>query len=49
MKIYCIYRITNLINGKTYIGFHHLRNGSLEKDGYLGSGLLIKQAKALRI
>ena len=44
MKIYCIYRITNLINNKTYIGFHHLRKGSLEKDGYLGSGLLIKQA-----
>lgn len=39
--MYCIYRTTNLINGKTYIGQHHTDNLN---DAYLGSGILIKQA-----
>lgn len=40
--MFYIYRITNLISGKTYIGQHKF---SLDKnDGYMGSGRLIKQA-----
>jgi hypothetical protein len=35
-----IYEITNNINGKTYIGLHHL----VPKDKYMGSGILIKKA-----
>ena len=34
-----IYEITNLINGKTYVGQH-----KTEDDDYLGSGSIIKQA-----
>ena len=39
--MYYIYRIRNLINGKTYIGQHKYRKLS---DSYLGSGVLIKKA-----
>lgn len=39
--MYCIYKITNLINGKTYIGQHKYKKLN---DSYLGSGKLIKQA-----
>lgn len=37
-----IYKTTNLVNGKFYIGKHATK--TLEFDGYLGSGKLLKQA-----
>lgn len=42
-KYWCIYRITNKINGKTYIG-QHIVESILKEDDYMGSGLLIKKA-----
>jgi hypothetical protein len=38
---YTVYKITNNVNGKIYIGKHQTKN--LE-DGYMGSGKLIRQA-----
>lgn len=38
---YTIYRITNLINGRFYIGKHQTKD---LQDGYMGSGRLLKQA-----
>ena len=38
---YTIYQITNLINGKIYVGYQ--KNGKLN-DSYRGSGIAIKQA-----
>ena len=49
---YYIYKTTNTLNGKVYIGFHSspdevrpsLDFGSCFSDGYLGSGKLLKRA-----
>ncbi len=38
---YTIYKTTNLINGKYYIGKHQTKNLN---DGYIGSGKLLKRA-----
>lgn len=38
---YTIYKTTNLINGKIYIGYHSTKNPN---DDYLGSGKLLNQA-----
>lgn len=39
---YYIYKTTNLVNGKIYIGYHASDN--IETDSYLGSGYLLKRA-----
>ena len=39
--MYCIYKITNLINGKTYIGQHKYKDIN---DSYMGSGVLLHRA-----
>ena len=38
---FTIYKVTNLINNKYYIGMHRTTNPN---DGYLGSGIAIKKA-----
>lgn len=53
--LFTVYKTTNLINDKIYIGFHKISNmtdlistesiySSIFSDGYLGSGKLIKRA-----
>ena len=41
MTYYGIYKITNLTNGKMYIGQHKTANID---DGYMGSGIIILRA-----
>jgi hypothetical protein len=41
MKKYFIYKTTNIINGKIYIGIHYSDN---KNDNYLGSGKTLKKA-----
>lgn len=38
---YIVYKITNLVNGKVYIGVHKTK---IIKDDYMGSGRLIRRA-----
>lgn len=53
--LYTVYKTTNIVNNKIYIGFHGINDmtdiittesvyDSIFKDGYLGSGKLIKRA-----
>jgi nitrogen regulatory protein PII-like uncharacterized protein len=39
--IYTIYQITNLVDGKFYVGMHQTKNLN---DGYMGSGKLVSRA-----
>jgi len=39
--LYLVYKTTNLVNGKFYIGSHQTQD---RDDGYLGSGTLLKRA-----
>ena len=40
-KHYLVYKTTNLVNGKIYIGQHQTYDLN---DGYLGSGILLRRA-----
>ena len=53
--LYTVYKTTNLVNNKEYIGFHSIKSmesilcisseyDSIFEDGYLGSGKFIKRA-----
>lgn len=41
---YCIYRITNKVNGNTYIGQHKYTNGANPMGKYKGSGVILWKA-----
>lgn len=43
MDKFIIYRITNNINGKTYIGQHKTKD-IMKDDGYMGSGIILHRA-----
>ena len=43
MKKFIVYRTTNIVNGKVYIGVHKQENPDVF-DGYLGSGNLLRLA-----
>jgi len=43
MYIYIVYKTTNLISGRFYIGRHKVHKDNIE-DGYLGSGIAIRDA-----
>lgn len=45
MDKYYIYRITNNINHKTYIGQHKYCKSLLVDDGYMGSGVILRKAQ----
>ena len=45
MNKYYIYRITNNINHKTYIGQHKYYKSLLVEDGYMGSGIYLRKAQ----
>lgn len=41
--MYIIYRITNKLNNKTYIGKHKVKSVLID-DGYMGSGVIVNRA-----
>ena len=41
-NIYVVYKITNLVNGKIYVGKH--KQKTYKRDGYMGSGKTLKKA-----
>lgn len=45
MEKYYIYRITNNINHKTYIGQHRYYKSLLVEDGYMGSGVILRKSQ----
>jgi len=42
MKYYLIYKVTNLVNNKIYVGAHETIN---KDDSYMGSGSYLKRAQ----
>lgn len=42
--MYCIYRVVNNMNGKTYIGQHRYTDDANPMKGYIGSGILLRKA-----
>jgi group I intron endonuclease len=44
MSTYIIYKTTNLVNGKIYVGQHLIQPETSANDNYLGSGCLIQRS-----